>query len=65
VEQAGLAPVVTHYERGFTGFRVIPLYAYTDELAARHGGAEISLPFFKNLAETILQEGMLQEKPPL
>lgn len=32
----GLIPVVTHYERGYTGTRVYPLYAYSADLLERH-----------------------------
>jgi poly-gamma-glutamate synthesis protein (capsule biosynthesis protein) len=35
--RAVLDPLVTHYEKGYTGFRVYRMEAYTDELAARHG----------------------------
>jgi poly-gamma-glutamate synthesis protein (capsule biosynthesis protein) len=63
VDQAGLIPVVTHYEGGFTNFRVIPLDAYTPELAARHGGTGINVPFFTSLAESVLKEGLLRGNP--
>jgi poly-gamma-glutamate synthesis protein (capsule biosynthesis protein) len=33
---AGAIPIVTHYESGFTGFKVYPLYAYTPELIKKH-----------------------------
>jgi poly-gamma-glutamate synthesis protein (capsule biosynthesis protein) len=36
VTDAGIIPVVTHYERGSTGFRVYPLYQYTDTLIKKH-----------------------------
>jgi poly-gamma-glutamate synthesis protein (capsule biosynthesis protein) len=32
----GIIPVVTHYEQGFTDFRVYPLYQYTGELIKKH-----------------------------
>jgi poly-gamma-glutamate synthesis protein (capsule biosynthesis protein) len=32
-----LIPLVTHYEKDGSGFRVIPLADYTEELALRHG----------------------------
>lgn len=36
VTDTGIIPVVTHYEQGFTGFRVYPLYQYTEELIKKH-----------------------------
>jgi poly-gamma-glutamate synthesis protein (capsule biosynthesis protein) len=33
---AGIIPVITHYEPGLTGYRVYPLYQYTDELIKKH-----------------------------
>jgi poly-gamma-glutamate synthesis protein (capsule biosynthesis protein) len=36
VADTGIIPVVTHYEQGFTGFRVYPLYQYTGELIKKH-----------------------------
>jgi poly-gamma-glutamate synthesis protein (capsule biosynthesis protein) len=36
VTDTGIIPVLTHYERGSTGFRVYPFYQYTDELIKKH-----------------------------
>jgi poly-gamma-glutamate synthesis protein (capsule biosynthesis protein) len=36
VETAELLPLITHYEAGFTEFRVYPLSEYTEETASRH-----------------------------
>jgi poly-gamma-glutamate synthesis protein (capsule biosynthesis protein) len=36
IADTGIIPVVTHYEQGFTGFRVYPLYLYTGELIKKH-----------------------------
>ncbi|MDR2509450.1 MAG: CapA family protein [Spirochaetaceae bacterium] len=36
VQSASLIPLVTHYERGFTNFKVYPLSAYTEEYGAAH-----------------------------
>jgi poly-gamma-glutamate synthesis protein (capsule biosynthesis protein) len=33
---AGIIPVITHYESGSTGYRVYPLYQYTGELIQKH-----------------------------
>ncbi len=60
---AGVMPVVTHFERGYKNFRVYPLSQYTDELASRHflrgSGAKITLKYFSDLAEKRLGEFML------
>jgi poly-gamma-glutamate synthesis protein (capsule biosynthesis protein) len=67
VEQAGVIPVVTHYEKNFTAFRVYPLYNYTEELAARHWGRqlglEISLNYFTALAKKIFAEEIINNNP--
>jgi poly-gamma-glutamate synthesis protein (capsule biosynthesis protein) len=36
IAESGIIPVITHYEQGFTGFRVYPLYRYTGELIKKH-----------------------------
>jgi poly-gamma-glutamate synthesis protein (capsule biosynthesis protein) len=67
VEEAGAIPVVTHYENGFTGFRVYPLAAYTAELAGKHWarmmGSEVSIPYFSELAKKIFPERILNKSP--
>jgi poly-gamma-glutamate synthesis protein (capsule biosynthesis protein) len=53
IEQAGILPLVTHYEEGYTAFRVYPLYDYTPELAARHRNkarSDLSLSSLRALA---------------
>jgi poly-gamma-glutamate synthesis protein (capsule biosynthesis protein) len=60
VEKAGIIPVVTHYEDGFTGFRVYPLTDYTAALAEKHWsrklGNEVSVPYFTGLVKKIFPE---------
>jgi poly-gamma-glutamate synthesis protein (capsule biosynthesis protein) len=34
--RAGIIPIITHFEAGFTKTRVYPLYAYTPELMEKH-----------------------------
>jgi poly-gamma-glutamate synthesis protein (capsule biosynthesis protein) len=36
LSDAGIIPVVTHYGPGSTGYRVYPLYQYTDDILKRH-----------------------------
>ena len=51
-------PVVTHYERNYTGFKVYPLYAYTEELLAKHlrnqTTKELTMDYLNRLSEGIL-----------
>jgi poly-gamma-glutamate synthesis protein (capsule biosynthesis protein) len=67
VEEAGIIPVLTHYERGYTGARVYPLYDYTGALAEKHGARtdvpELSQGFFKALAERVLGDDLLDHDP--
>ena len=64
---AGAIPLVTHYEKGFTGFKVYPLFAYTDELAEKHwknqGSGELTLEYLNSLAAKTLGEMEIQYSP--
>jgi poly-gamma-glutamate synthesis protein (capsule biosynthesis protein) len=50
---AGMIPVLTQFERDFTGTRVIPLYAYTASLAEQHRlrleNHHFTVPFFYSI----------------
>jgi poly-gamma-glutamate synthesis protein (capsule biosynthesis protein) len=46
---ASLTPIVTHYERGYTGFRIYRFEDYTDELAARHGSGVMDVEKLKTI----------------
>jgi poly-gamma-glutamate synthesis protein (capsule biosynthesis protein) len=65
--QAGLVPVITHYEKSRTAYRVYPLDKYTVELAARHekkpDDADFSTVWFKNAAEKMFGTDMLFYNP--
>ncbi|MDR2631793.1 MAG: CapA family protein [Spirochaetaceae bacterium] len=67
IEQAGVIPTITHFNASYTGFRIYPLYDYTEELANTHGRKrpqyELSLSFFKNLAQRIFGEGLIESNP--
>ncbi len=58
ISDAGIIPLVTHYERGLHGYRVYRLADYTDELAARHGisayDSPVSVKYFEDLSAQIL-----------
>jgi hypothetical protein len=56
--------VVTHYDEGFTNFRVYPLSEYSSDLAKRHrSGNEISISYFTGLAKKIFPSEILTENP--
>jgi poly-gamma-glutamate synthesis protein (capsule biosynthesis protein) len=68
IEEEGIIPTVNHYEKNYTGFRVYPLFLYTEELAKKHllrlAGKEISVPWFTALAENIFAQGNVLLKNP-
>jgi len=67
----GVIPVVTHFERHWTNFRVYPLYSYTDELAAIHwmtlnperAGGVFNLDFLTNLSQSVLGNRVINRNP--
>jgi poly-gamma-glutamate synthesis protein (capsule biosynthesis protein) len=68
IDAEGIIPLVNHYEQGFTGFRVYPLYRYTEALAEKHllhlRGREFSLSWLGSLAKQVIGEGnILSENP--
>jgi poly-gamma-glutamate synthesis protein (capsule biosynthesis protein) len=67
VDQAGVIPTVTHFNTAYTGFRIYPLYQYTEELAKTHGRKrpqyELSLSYFRTLAQQIFGHGTIESNP--
>jgi poly-gamma-glutamate synthesis protein (capsule biosynthesis protein) len=67
VEKTGVIPTVIYHEQGLTGFRVYPLFRYTEELAAKHHGKsmgrDVSPAWFKQLAEKIFGDKIINEDP--
>ena len=65
--EAGAIPLVTHYERNFTGFKVYPLYAYTGELAEKHRKnqeqKELTMDYLAGLASTVLGDKEMPRNP--
>jgi poly-gamma-glutamate synthesis protein (capsule biosynthesis protein) len=57
IDQAGIIPLVNHYEPGSANFRVYPLSSYTGALAEKHllrlWGWEFSVSWLKALAERV------------
>lgn len=60
IENAGAIPMVTHYEKSFTGFKIYPLYAYTEELAEKHyvnqNKKELTMEYLGSLSRRIFGE---------
>ncbi|MDR1108065.1 MAG: CapA family protein, partial [Spirochaetaceae bacterium] len=67
IEQAAVIPTVTHFNRTYTGFRIYPLYRYTEDLANNHGRKrpqyELSLAYFTALAERIFGDKIIGYNP--
>jgi len=59
----GIIPVITHYENGFTGFKVYPVYSYSEELAKRHWKDGLSMLYFRNLSSKIFLDKELLVNP--
>jgi poly-gamma-glutamate synthesis protein (capsule biosynthesis protein) len=57
IKEAGIIPVVTHFEQDYRNFTVYPLYEYTEILAAKHHRksteAELSLLYFSAILQKI------------
>ncbi|MDR2792465.1 MAG: CapA family protein [Treponema sp.] len=64
IESAGVLPLVTLYEAGYTNFKVYPLPAYTGEIAKKHlralQGKDVSVRYFTTLAKQVLGNMMIE-----
>jgi poly-gamma-glutamate synthesis protein (capsule biosynthesis protein) len=64
---AGAIPLVTHYERGYTGFKVYPLYAYSEELLAKHlknyERLDLTMKYLNETAAKILGDKEIRNNP--
>jgi poly-gamma-glutamate synthesis protein (capsule biosynthesis protein) len=60
-------PLVTHYERGYTGFKVYPLYAYSVELLEKHWKnqtrEELTMDYLKGTATRIFGDREIRQNP--
>jgi poly-gamma-glutamate synthesis protein (capsule biosynthesis protein) len=67
IEQAGLIPTVTHYERDLSGYRVYPYYQYSAALAGRHGlqylSSGISRTYFDTILKRLFSDGVILYTP--
>ena len=63
----GAIPIVTHFEKNFTGFKVYPLFAYTDELLAKHwknqAKKELTMDYLTGLAAATLGDREIRQNP--
>lgn len=63
VSEAGVVPLVTHYENRHVNYCVYPLYKYSDELAMGHYvgtvDKKINMEYLSSLSERVLGEFML------
>jgi poly-gamma-glutamate synthesis protein (capsule biosynthesis protein) len=57
VEDAELIPLVTHYERPFSNFKVYPLHTYSEVMAEKHhlrgANKDTSLSYFEQLLKDV------------
>ncbi|MDR0313708.1 MAG: CapA family protein [Treponema sp.] len=64
---AGAIPLVTHYDRNFSNFKVYPLYAYTEELLKQHWknrvDTGITLEYLTGIGTTIFGNKNIMRSP--
>ena len=66
IAEAGIIPVVTHYENFFTGFRIYPLYEYDETLMNKHmikKWEEVDTDYFYSLADSIFGDEYMLYNP--
>jgi poly-gamma-glutamate synthesis protein (capsule biosynthesis protein) len=68
IEEAGIIPVVNHYESDLSSFKIYPLYGYTGDLARKHflrlQSANFDAPQLRELAERTLPGGNILYQNP-
>jgi poly-gamma-glutamate synthesis protein (capsule biosynthesis protein) len=66
-EEAGLIPIVTHYNTDLSDFVIYPLSEYTEELAERHRhrktNGEMSVDLFTKKARQLFGSALILENP--
>jgi poly-gamma-glutamate synthesis protein (capsule biosynthesis protein) len=67
VENASLVPLINHYEKNLTGFKIYPLGEYTEELAEKHwrraGDRDMKLEYFLKTAGDLFGENLMLANP--
>jgi predicted RNA-binding protein with PUA domain len=64
---AGAIPLVTHYERNYTDFKVYPLYTYTEELLEKHrknqDTKELTMDYLNETATKVFGDMEIRQNP--
>jgi poly-gamma-glutamate synthesis protein (capsule biosynthesis protein) len=67
LEETGLIPVITHYEKDITGFKIYPLHEYEDDLAAKHwksiGDKEMTSEYYHKIAGGLFGTALMLRNP--
>jgi len=63
IDEYGAIPMVTHYDKFYSGFKVYPLYAYTEYLAKKHWKSNLTANYFKSLSTKIFGDRVMLSDP--
>ncbi|AEF80267.1 CapA family protein [Leadbettera azotonutricia] len=67
LEETGLIPVITHYEKDLTGFKIYPLSEYSDDLAAKHwkraGDEEMTYEYYYKMTDGLFGTALMLRNP--
>jgi poly-gamma-glutamate synthesis protein (capsule biosynthesis protein) len=67
LEETGLIPVITHYEKNLTGFKIYPLHEYSDDLASKHwkraGDKEMTRGYYHKIANGLFGAALMLRNP--
>jgi poly-gamma-glutamate synthesis protein (capsule biosynthesis protein) len=67
IESHALIPLINHYEKNFTGFKIYPLGEYTEELAEKHwkraGDSGMKREYFLKAAEDLFGKNLMLRNP--
>jgi poly-gamma-glutamate synthesis protein (capsule biosynthesis protein) len=67
IENPVLIPLINHYERDLTGYKIYPLSEYTEELAEKHwrrtGDSNMKREYFLKAAEDLFGENLMLGNP--
>jgi len=63
IEEYGAIPTVTHYDKSYSGFKVYPLYAYTEDLVKKHWKSSLTMDYLKSLSSKIFGDMEILRDP--
>jgi len=63
IDEYGVIPMVTHYDKSYSNFKVYPLYAYTEDLAKKHWKNNLTANYFKSLSSKIFGDRVMLRDP--